>query len=143
MNTTVQQLNELIEITRDGQRFYQHAIDEVKDVELQHLFRDLAQAKTQVIQALAVKVAAQHEQPAVDGTAVGRLREFYADLRAHVGDRSKAYVEQLEHAEARILQAFEDALDGAAPDVKALLAIELPRLRACHQRIREVRQRLG
>ena len=68
MNKSMNQLNELIEITRDGQRFYQHAAEEVTDVELQHLFRDLAQAKTQIIQALSVKVAASHEQPSQGGT---------------------------------------------------------------------------
>jgi len=35
MTRTTSQLNELIEITRDGQRFYQHAIQEVKDARLQ------------------------------------------------------------------------------------------------------------
>jgi len=143
MNPNVQQLNELIEITRDGQRFYQHAIDEVKDVELQHLFRDMAQAKTQIIQALAVKVAANHAQPAAGGTALGRLRELYADTRAHIGDRSKAYVEQLLHAEERILEAFESACDGAEPDVRALLAVELPKLRACHQRMLQLKNSFG
>lgn len=73
MNKSMNQLNELIEITRDGQRFYQHAAEEVKDVELQHLFRDLAQAKTQIIQALSVKVAANHEQPSQGGTLTGRI----------------------------------------------------------------------
>jgi hypothetical protein len=31
MSSAKAQLNELIEITRDGQRFYQHAAEEVKD----------------------------------------------------------------------------------------------------------------
>lgn len=79
MNQSMNQLNELIEITRDGQRFYQHAADEVKDVELQHLFRDLAQAKTQIIQALSVKVATSHEHPSQGGTLTGRMRELYAN----------------------------------------------------------------
>ncbi len=50
MNPAMTHLNELIEITRDGQRFYQHAMDEVKDPELCKLFRDMAQAKIQIIQ---------------------------------------------------------------------------------------------
>ncbi|KGK85239.1 hypothetical protein DP64_01575 [Stutzerimonas degradans] len=140
MNPATQQLNELIEITRDGQRFYQHAIDEVKDVELQHLFRDMAQAKTQVIQALAVKVAASHEQPAQGGTFAGRLNELYTDARAHLGNADGAYVEQLLQTEERILRAFEDALPDAQPDVRALLAVELPKLRACHARMRQLKE---
>ena len=140
MNHSMSQLNELIEITRDGQRFYQHAADEVKNVELQHLFRDMAQAKTQIIQALSVKVAASHEHPSQGGTLTGRMRELYADARSRIGDHDTAYVDQLEQTEANILHAFEDAVGDAEPDVRALLAIELPKLRTCHERMRQLKE---
>ena len=139
MNPSTIRLNELIEITRDGQHFYQHAMTEVKDVELQHMFRDLAQAKTHIIQALSVKVAASDEQPAQNGTLAGRMRELYTDTKARMGDPDAVYIEQLAEVEERIVNAFEDALDGAEPDVRALLAIELPKLRACHSRMRQIR----
>ena len=58
MSSKTAQLNELIEITRDGKRFYEHAHEEVKDIRLQALFRDMVRAKTEVIDALSVKVAA-------------------------------------------------------------------------------------
>jgi uncharacterized protein (TIGR02284 family) len=144
MTRTTAQLNELIEITRDGERFYQHAIEEVKDTRLQSLFRDMAQAKTEVIQALAVKVAANHEQPAQGGTALGKLREVYADTRATLAkDEKGAYIAQLEAAEDRIVHAFEDALESAEPDVRALLSVEMPKVRACHDRMRSLKQSLG
>lgn len=135
MNRSTTQLNELIEITRDGQHFYKHAMDAVKDPQLQHLFRDMAQAKTHVIQALSVKVAANSEQPAQGGTTAGKMREVYADARARLGDTDAVYVDQLDQMEERILSAFEDAVKDAEPDVRALLAIELPKIRACHSRI--------
>ncbi|MNY72382.1 hypothetical protein D3C86_2109280 [compost metagenome] len=47
---------------------------------------------------------------------------------------------QLEAAEERILHAFEDALESAEPDVHALLAGELPKVRASHERIRTLKQ---
>ena len=40
----------------------------------------------------------------------------------------------------RILRAFEDALPDAQPDVRALLAVELPKLRACHARMRQLKE---
>src|SRR5690606_8807078 len=135
MNQNMTELNELIEITRDGQHFYQHAMAEVKDVELQHLFRDMAQAKTHIIQALSVKVAANQEQPAQGGTMTGKLREMYADTKARLGHANAVYIDQLDQTEERILAALEDALKTAHPDVRALLAIELPKIRACHERI--------
>jgi len=140
MSYKTEQLNELIAIIRDGQRFYEHAHDEIKDQRLQALFRDMAQAKHQVIQALAVKVAANHEEPTSSGTLVGKLRQAYADARATLSsDEEAAYVAQLEEAEDRILEAFEDAMETAQPDVRALLAVEMPKIRACHQRMRELK----
>ena len=140
MSYKTEQLNELIAIIRDGQRFYEHAHDEIEDVRLQALFRDMAQAKHQVIQALAVKVAANHEEPTSSGTLVGELRQAYADARATLSsDEEATYVALLEEAEDRILEAFEDAMESAQPDVRALLAVEMPKVRACHQRMRELK----
>ena len=140
MSYKTEQLNELIAIIRDGQRFYEHAHDEIEDVRLQALFRDMAQAKHQVIQALAVKVAANHEEPTSSGTLVGKLRQAYADARATLSsDEEATYVAQLEEAEDRILEAFEDAMESAQPDVRALLAVEMPKVRASHQRMRELK----
>ncbi len=140
MSYKTEQLNELIAIIRDGQRFYEHAHDEIEDVRLQALFRDMAQAKHQVIQALAVKVAANHEEPTSSGTLVGKLRQAYGDARATLSsDEEATYVAQLEEAEDRILEAFEDAMESAQPDVRALLAVEMPKVRACHQRMRELK----
>lgn len=141
MTDKTKQLNELIEITRDGQRFYQHAHDEVKDVRLQVLFRDMSQSKSELIRALSVKVAANQEVPAAGGTFIGKLRQVYADTKATlVSDEEATYVSQLEEAEDRILHAFEDALETAEPDVQALLAAEMPKVRANHDRMRTLKQ---
>lgn len=143
MSHAMNQLNELIEITRDGQHFYQHAVEVVKDTDLQCLFRDMAQAKIHIIQALSVKVAANHERPSQDSTLSGRMRERYTDARARLGDEKVTYVTQLEEMEDRILHAFEAALPGAEPDIRALLAVELPKIRACHDRMRALRESLA
>lgn len=143
MTSKTAQLNELIEITRDGQRFYEHAHDAVKDVRLQALFRDMSRAKTEVIQALAGKIVDSHEVPAAGGTFAGTLRKLYADTRATLSSDGEAtYVAQLEAAEERILHAFEDALESAEPDVRALLVAEMPKVRAGHQRMRDLKQSL-
>lgn len=143
MNRTTHQLNELIEITRDGQRFYQHALHEVKDARLQQLFESMARAKTEVIAALSSTVAANHEEPAAGGTLLGKLRQVYADTRASLShDEGATYVAQLEEAEDRILHAFEDALHDGIPETQALLRAELPKVRACHDQMSELKHSL-
>ncbi|MDB6049119.1 MAG: hypothetical protein JWR17_1865 [Pseudomonas sp.] len=135
------QLNELIEITRDGQRFYEHAAEEVKDPRFKTLFLEMAKAKTDVIRALSVEVASENETPSDGGTMVGRMRQLYADTKAKMSsDESVTYIEQLEEAEDRILHAFEDALQSADPKVQALAAEELPQVRAAHDRMRNLKR---
>lgn len=141
MNNADAQLNELIEITRDGQRFYLHAAEEVKDPRFIALFTDMAEAKNDVIRALSVAVAADRENPANGGTLVGKLRQVYADTRASLsGDECGIYVDQLEEAEDRILHAFEDALQSADARVKALVAQKLPAVRSAHDRMRNLKR---
>lgn len=136
MSKSTAQLTELIEITRDGQRFYQHAQNAVEDAQLKSLFRDMAQAKTQIIQALTVRVAANHEQPPQSGTVIGKLRQIYADTKASLSsDAESTYVAQLEAAEDRLLHAFEDALEESEPELSSLLEEEMPIIRACHDRM--------
>ena len=83
-------------------------------------------------------MAANHEEPTESGTLVGKLRQGYADARATLSsDEESTYLAQLEETEDRILEAFEDAMETAQPDVQALLAVEMPKVRACQQRMRE------
>lgn len=141
MTNKTAQLNELIEITRDGQRFYEHAREEVKDIGLQNLFSDMVLAKTEVIQALSLKVAANHEQPATGGTFAGKCRQIYADTRAMISsDEDATYIAQLEEAEDRILHAFEEALEDSEAGVRTLLVLEMPKVRACHDRMRALKK---
>ncbi|WP_397450794.1 PA2169 family four-helix-bundle protein [Pseudomonas sp. NA-150] len=141
MSNAKTQLNELIEITRDGQRFYQHAAEEVKDARFIALFLDMARAKSELIRDLSVEVAQEHEAPAQGGTFLGKMRQVYADTRALLSsNESAAYVEQLEEAEDRILHAFEDALQSAEPKVQALAAEKLPQVRAAHDRMRSLKR---
>ena len=141
MSTKTDELNDLIEVTRDGKRFYEHARDEVKAPQLKALFTDMAQAKTEVIAALQGKVAANADTPATGGTLTGKLREVYADTRAKLSsDEGATYIAQLEEAEDRILHAFEDAMDAHEPDLRAEVAPLLPKVRACHDRMRDLKK---
>lgn len=141
MTSQTAQLNDLIEITRDGQRFYEHASKQVRNTQLQDLFASMSRSKIEVIQALAEKIAANHEQPASGGTFLGPLQRIYADTRATLSaDEDATYVAQLEDAEDRILHAFEDVLKNAEPDVRVLLNREMPKVRACHDRMRNLKR---
>ncbi len=141
MSSKTAQLNELIAITRDGQRFYEHASKQVRSSHLQGLFDSMSRSKTEVIQALSASVAANHEEPKTGGTLFGKLQQVYADTRAVIStDEEATYVAQLEEAEDRILHAFEDAMDNADPEMQVVLNREMPKVRACHQRMSSLKR---
>jgi uncharacterized protein (TIGR02284 family) len=140
MSSDTAQLNELIEITRDGEQFYCHAAQEVGDQRLRSLFEELARAKQQLVETLALALAARHEEPPRGGTLLGSLQRIYVDARARLSrDEDAVYVAQLADAEARILRAFEEARGEAPTELQTLLDRELPQIRACHARMQELK----
>lgn len=71
-----------------------------------------------------------------DGQAAPGLCRHQSE---HVKDEGAAYVAELEDTEDRILHAFEDAMEDADPDLRAALAVEMPKVRACHDRMRDLK----
>ncbi|MDG9925209.1 MULTISPECIES: PA2169 family four-helix-bundle protein [unclassified Pseudomonas] len=144
MTSQANVLNQLIEITRDGEHFYRHAEAAVEDQRLKAVFHDMAQAKVGIIQALALKVAENHDYPAESGTLSGSLHRLYAQTRARMASDGEAtYVAELESAEDRLLHAFEEALEEADDDLRTVLAPEVPKLRASHERMSELKRTLN
>ena len=143
MSSETAHLHELIEITRDGEQFYRHAAQEVHEPSLRNLFGELARAKQQLVEALALAAAAQDEEPARGGTLLGALQRLYVDTRARFSRNEDAiYVAQLADAEDRILRAFAEARAEATPQLQHLLDRELPQIRACHARMQELKSSL-
>lgn len=141
VSTNTEQLNDLIAIINDGQRFYEHASAEVDDSELKRLFQEMRDAKIELIAALSAKVSANEGEPASDGTFAGKFWQVYTDVKALLTKNdASTYVKELEDAEDRILHAFEDALENSDVGMHALLAPEMPKVRACHDRMRDLKK---
>lgn len=138
-------LNDLVQVTRDGKSFYEDVARETTDARLRGIFERMAAAKAGLIAALSGKVAALGETPAESGTLAGSLRKAFADIRATFSsDDAKVYVAQLEEAEDRILEHFNDALQKTdSPDVRAVLSEHLPKVRACHDEMRALKRAMA
>jgi uncharacterized protein (TIGR02284 family) len=134
-------LNELIEITRDGERFYLDAARKVRSQELRGIFRQMAQVRQDLIDDLGDHVLARGEVPSDERTLAGTARKLYADMLATIrADEETAYVAELEEAEDRLLDRYSEALDEAptAP-VREILERHLPTVRAAHSRMRRLK----
>ncbi|WP_252272124.1 PA2169 family four-helix-bundle protein [Pseudomonas subflava] len=140
MSRETAQLDELIEITRDGELLYSHAAEAVSDRTLAGIFLQMAEAKRRLVEALSLALAERHEQPPRGGTLIGSLQRLYADARARLADDDgNIYVEQLADVEERLLQAFEEARHEAPAEWQGVLDREMPNVRACHARMLELK----
>ena len=135
-------LNQLIEILRDGKKFYDDAATKVTDSTLRTLFHDMSTVRGAVIADLSAEVRMEGETPAEGGTMVGGLSKVYADaLAALTSDKNTTYVNQLEGAEDRLLHAFEEAAkETESPKVREILARHAPKVRRMHDLMRNQKQ---
>lgn len=108
---SARKINDLIEIARDGGKFYLDAFKDVKDAQLSALFLEIAATKEEIVTRLTHVVSVSGERPAEHGTIVGSMQEFYGKVRATLGDTQYGYVAELEEAEDRLLKEFQDTVN--------------------------------
>ena len=135
---TEHNLNDLIEIARDGQDFYNEAAGKVEDTELKALFTRIAGVKGRIIASLSSTVAATGGEPAQHGTLRGSMQKMYGNIRATFGDTNYGYVAELEESEDRLLAAFKDALQDAdlTPAARQEVTQLFPEVQECHNIMR-------
>lgn len=137
-------LKELVQVTRDSQELYEAVAERTENRELAEVCRRLAAAKSELIDALKLELVSMGSAVPADGTLVGDLRRVFAELRAALSsDADVILSEQLEESEDRLLQAYERTLDDLrSPQLRAILTLQMPRVRECHEEMRRVRQAL-
>ena len=138
-------LQELVQIARDSADFYESARDDVGSPALKDIFTRMAAAKRGLIETLGARIALAGEDIPDSGTMAGSMRKMWADLRASLGGKNEAvYVAQLEEAEDRLLEHFNEALQ-SLEDVRMreTVAAELPKVRACHDEMRALKRRMA
>lgn len=142
-NANATLLQEIIQIARDGAKFYDDARNEVKNPQLKETFARMAGHKRDLITALGGRLEMIGEEVPNSGTFAGSLQKSYADIRAALSaNEEKVYVAQLEEAEDRLMHHVEDAIkDATNPEIKSQLQAHLPAVRACHDEMRALKQR--
>src|ERR1051326_1447389 len=118
MEANARQLNQLIEIARDGEAFYKAAAGGGGRAPVGGFFIEQAQLRRQLIEEIAERLRAAGEQPSQDRW--GAAWPLYASVLASVrSDNEATYIDKLESTENRLLPQFEAALDApAVPGVK-------------------------
>jgi uncharacterized protein (TIGR02284 family) len=138
-------LKELVQIARDSADFYESARDEVGNPALKDVFTRMAAAKRELIHALGARLALTGQDIPDSGTVTGSMHKMWADLRATFSKKDEAvYVGELEEAEDRLLEHFNEALQNVDDvRVRETLAAQLPKVRACHDEMRALKRRMA
>ena len=137
---TSETLNQLLQLARDGRDFYSWAALQEVAPELRDVFRSLTSAKAELINDLSVHVATLGDPPALEGTLKGGLRKAYTEVRASfTSNLDPVLVAQLEEAEDQLLRTCEEAMNDDSAELRASVARYLPRVRASHDRMRDLK----
>jgi uncharacterized protein (TIGR02284 family) len=138
-------LKDIVETARDGADFYESAQRKVNNPRLRAIFGRMSAAKRELITGLSDHLAVSGEPAPEGGTLFGSLRRLYAEVLATLAsDDDHVYVSQLEEAEDRLLDQIQKAIDAASEtDARVQLQAYLPKVRACHDEMRDLKQHLA
>jgi uncharacterized protein (TIGR02284 family) len=140
-NRSAALLNDLLEVARDGERFYREAADKVATPELRGTFRQMAEVRQRLMNDLVEHVAARGERPSDDRTLWGKSRRAYAGVLASLSPANESvYLSEFEAMENRLLERYEKALARADSDsVRQILHRHLLTVRAAHDRMKALK----
>jgi uncharacterized protein (TIGR02284 family) len=135
---TIRTLNELIIVSRDGEKGFRTCADHVRDSRLRALFLDRAQACAQAAEELQSIVLELGGEPAHDGSAFGAMHRRWLDVRAiFSSDDDATIVAECERGEDYALEPYRNALDDHLPDfVRRIVLQQFEGVMNNHDRIR-------
>jgi uncharacterized protein (TIGR02284 family) len=150
MKTTIRSINSLlsslIETCQDGQEGYQHAADQVKNIELKLLFSGLASQRRHFIAELQSLERTLGKTPAEEGSGAGALHRGWMDLKAALtGGDEHALLAECERGEDAAISEYREALthDEAPAKIRSVIQQQYSLLRSAHDRVRSMRNQFA
>lgn len=134
-------LNDLIEISKDGERGFMKAAEDARDVNLNKILLDSAARCTQGARTLQDLVLKLGGKPEGGGSVAGALHRGWIDMKAAVGSRTDyAILIDCEKGEDAAKKHFREALDQDLPaDVRTVVEQIYAGVVQNHDRIRKLR----
>lgn len=143
-DNNVSVLNDLIEVSRDGEEGFRKAAEDAKNPELKTLFSSRATEIGAAVRELQNQVTTLGGKPEDHGSVAGALHRGWVSLRTAVSDRSDlAILEETEKGEDIAKKKYGDALQDAdlSFDIRALIERQYQGVLRNHDLIRDLRNR--
>jgi uncharacterized protein (TIGR02284 family) len=136
-------LNNLAEISRDGEKGFATAADDVQDPQLKTIFRTAAERCADGARELETQITEMGGEPAHSGSTFGAFHRAWTSLKSMLTGRSdKAILEEVERGEDVAKKAYEEAMaKPLPPQVRVIVNRQYRGVRENHDRVRDLRDR--
>lgn len=140
----VDELNDLIETSKDGEYGFRTCAEQAKSPDLKQLFAQRADGCRTAAGELQSAVARLGGTPDTGGSALGAVHRGWVSVRETLSTMSDlAVLEECERGEDRALAAYRDALQkGLPPDIEELVRRQYDGVKRNHDQIRSLRDRM-
>lgn len=136
----VSTLNELVEISRDGEMGFKAAAEKADDPGLKSLLQDRARSCASAISELQTLIQTLGGKAETSGTAAGALHRGWTKVRAAVGDNNVAVLDEVERGEDVAKSAYAKALKMDLPaDIRQTIDQQYQGVLRNHDRVRDLR----
>lgn len=136
-------LNDLVGISRDGEKGFRAAADDVKDPKLKSVFSSAAERCATGAHELESEISHLGGQPTQSSSLPGALHRAWTQLKSAVASRTdRAILEEVERGEDVAKSAYERAIaKSLPPDVRAILDRQYRGVKENHDLVRDLRNR--
>jgi uncharacterized protein (TIGR02284 family) len=134
-------LNELIEISIDGEKGFLKAAEDAHDAELKALFTECAQRCRQGASELQSQARTQGSRPERSGSAAAALHRGWISVREAFSSRDdKAILDECERGEDYAKAAYKKSLAKDLPsEIRSIVERQYQGVIANHDRVRALR----
>lgn len=134
-------LNDLAEISRDGEKGFLAAAEDVQDPQLKDIFKNAAGRCAEGARELESKIAGLGGDASKGGSAIGAAHRVWTNLKAAIGGRDRrAVLEEVERGEDAAKALYEQAIaKPLPPEIKTIVQRQYQGVKENHDRVRDLR----
>lgn len=123
---TIAVLNDLIEISKDGEREFQDCAEDVTDPELLNFFTEKSQQCSRGAEMLQEQVRLLGGEPETEGSFAGAAHRMWVNLKSAITGADKTSIlKECERGEQHAVEAYEKALqEDLPPDIREMVEMQ-------------------
>lgn len=142
INETIDVLNDLTEVLKDGKQGFETAARDAKAPELRDTFQKYATQRAEFASRLQARVAALGAEVEKSGSVAGAVHRGWINLKAALSSNEpQAVLEEAERGEDAAVAAYRKALEHVEldADTRTLINSQYADVQAAHDYVRSLR----